>query len=179
MSRAARLTPEERAVVSALRDAGFSIRRIATNVGRSRFDVRDYLRDPQGTRMDSEECQQVLAGRLLPFLNQHRTEEYLFQHDNARIHMSRSTKAFLEGHGVQVLEWPACSPDLNPIENLWGILSRRVYANYQQYATIEELKGAVLREWSNSDCQILRHLCSSMCNCLDEVEKKRGGAINY
>jgi transposase len=44
-------------------------------------------------------------------------------------------------------EAPAKSPDLNPIENVWGLLARRIYAQGRQYETQRELKMAILHEW--------------------------------
>ncbi|KAG3217115.1 hypothetical protein PC129_g12031 [Phytophthora cactorum] len=59
----------------------------------------------------------------------------IFQQDNASIHSSRATKSFFEEENVTVMEWPAKSPDLNPIENMWGVLARAVYANGRQFET--------------------------------------------
>ena len=50
----------------------------------------------------------------------------LFQQDNARPHSARVTTACLRRHRVRMLDWPACSPDLSPIENVWRILKRRI-----------------------------------------------------
>ena len=49
--------------------------------------------------------------------------------------------------GIKTNKWPARSPDLNPIENLWSILSSLVYANGKQYRTREELTQAILCGW--------------------------------
>ncbi len=52
--------------------------------------------------------------------------DFIFQQDLAPAHTAKSTKSWLNDHGVGVLDWPANSPDLNPIENLWGIVKRKM-----------------------------------------------------
>ena len=56
-------------------------------------------------------------------------EGWLFQQDSAAIHAERRTLAFFQDSEVQLLKHPACSPDLNPIENVWGWIARDVYKN--------------------------------------------------
>ena len=51
---------------------------------------------------------------------------------------------WFQQQGINVLLWPSRSPDLNPIENVWGILVRDVYADNRQYQTVEELKTAIM-----------------------------------
>ncbi len=38
------------------------------------------------------------------------------QQDNAQIHATKMTKEWYENHGIWVIDWPPCSPNLNPIE---------------------------------------------------------------
>ena len=56
---------------------------------------------------------QVLMPHVFPLVNAH---NLTFQHDNARAHVARVCRDFLNQNNVQVLDWPPYSPDLNPIE---------------------------------------------------------------
>ncbi|OAF68034.1 hypothetical protein A3Q56_04227 [Intoshia linei] len=72
-----------------------------------------------------------------------------FQQDNAPIHTSGKVKTCFEEHSVNVMNWPSKSPDLNPIENLWGILARSVYKNGRQFKNRDQLTQIILTEWEN------------------------------
>ncbi len=71
--------------------------------------------------------QEMLEHFMLPSADQlFKDAEFIFQQDLAPAHTAKSTKNWLNDHGVGVLDWPANSPDLNPIENLWGIVKRKM-----------------------------------------------------
>uniref|UniRef100_A0A3Q0QWA4 Tc1-like transposase DDE domain-containing protein n=1 Tax=Amphilophus citrinellus TaxID=61819 RepID=A0A3Q0QWA4_AMPCI len=50
--------------------------------------------------------------------------DWVFQQDNAAVHSARLTKDFFQENNITLLDHPACSPDLNPIENIWGRMAR-------------------------------------------------------
>ena len=52
--------------------------------------------------------------------------------------------AGLKAKEIKIMEWPARSPDLNPIENLWGILAKEVYQDGRQFDRVSELRDCVM-----------------------------------
>uniref|UniRef100_A0A8R1I6E5 Tc1-like transposase DDE domain-containing protein n=1 Tax=Caenorhabditis japonica TaxID=281687 RepID=A0A8R1I6E5_CAEJA len=86
---------------------------------------------------------------------------------------------WLTAKGINVLEWPACILDWNPIENLCGILARRVYKNGTQYNTVQDLKAALLREWDSICVAELHKFVASMPNRIFEVVQNHEGETSY
>jgi len=131
------------------------------------------------SRMKSVDYVKVLEDRLLPFLEENGERPFIYMQDNASVHRSRETHRFFNAHSVNVLDWPACSPDLNPIENIWRILARAVYAKNKKFDNVKDLKTEILKQWSLLDKSLLINLINSMPKRLFEVAKAQGGAINY
>ncbi len=77
---------------------------------------------------------------------------YLMQ-DNDRAHTSKETIKWLKDHGVQVIEWPAFSPDLNCIENLWGLMKRQV--EEVDPTEPKRFEGEVMKIWDDITHELL------------------------
>jgi transposase len=127
------------------------------------------------TKMNSEKYTDLLEEVLIPFLE----ENFIFQQDNASIHVSGPTRQWFQQKNIELLEWPAYSPDLNPIENLWGILAREVYKHGRQFATVAELKIKIKDAWEGIQCATLENLVMSMPNRIFSVISKNGGHTKY
>ena len=77
------------------------------------------------------------------------------------------------------MDWPASSPDLNSIENLWCIVARQVYGQSKQYDSKMSLTGAIRKSWPEIDDQTDKSLIGSMKNrCIDVIAAK-GGKTKY
>ncbi len=71
--------------------------------------------------------QEILEHFMLPSADKlYGDADFIFQQDLAPAHTAKGTKSWFNDHGVTVLDWPANSSDLNPIENLWGIVKRKM-----------------------------------------------------
>ena len=78
----------------------------------------------------------------------------VYMRDGARIHTAASVKEWLEEHDIECLDWPAYSPDLNPIEHLWSILKDHLTAEYSELLTMGAGMRFVIR--ANKPCIHIR-----------------------
>ena len=77
--------------------------------------------------MNSAKYIDILRRRIVPLIqNPTNDGQEIFQHDLAPCHTSKSVRKFASDNNLTILDWPGNSPDMNPIENLWGIVKKRV-----------------------------------------------------
>lgn len=120
-----------------------------------------------------------LVGNLLPVKDNLAEQPVIFQQDNASIHCAYSTRNWFIDNNLVVSSWPAHSPDLNPIENLWGILTRTGYKDNRQFQTKAELRHAITAAWAGILLGTIRSLIESMAHRTIAVMIAEGGPTKY
>ncbi|GFT88949.1 transposable element Tcb1 transposase [Trichonephila clavipes] len=88
--------------------------------------------------------------------------EFLFMDDNARPHRANIVDECLQSEDITRMDWPAYSPDLNPIEHVWNMLGRRIAARQPPPTCLPELQRALLDEWCNIPQDQIDNLILSM-----------------
>ena len=110
------------------------------------MDTQQYINILDQNLICSMEATCLLGD--MPPINQ-----LIFQQGNDPKHTARATKAFLRSKKITCLDWPAQSPDLNPIEHLWDELKRRL-GRYDEYPKgVGELWERIKNEWSKMNGQ--------------------------
>jgi hypothetical protein len=71
----------------------------------------------------------------------------VFEQDNATPHIARVTQRLFNDNNVNLLPWPASSPDLSPIEHVWHMIGRRVEDFPAPIGTLAELRVQIQRAW--------------------------------
>jgi transposase len=128
--------------------------------------------------LDARRYQSILALNLVSSARQFwPNEHWWYQQDNWTVHTAGTSQVWFHNHGIDLIDWPAWSPDLNPIENLWNDLKRRVYVHHPQ--TMEELENWIGMEWQATDLNFISHICRSMPHRLQLLRANHGHKISY
>ncbi|GFY18604.1 transposable element Tc3 transposase [Trichonephila clavipes] len=88
--------------------------------------------------------------------------QFLLMDDNAPCHRTVAAEQLLVSEDIERMDWPARSPDLNPIEHVWDFLGRRLAARILPPVTIRELRLALQDEWAAMHQQLIDTLILSM-----------------
>ena len=108
--------------------------------------------------MNAEGYKQILIHQAMTELKARLDNEpaqvvWMYQHDNARVHAAGVVTPYLESKEegwsgrLQVLDWPSQSPDLNPIENLWAYIKKKLRKRTTKPSSLNQLFDFILEEW--------------------------------
>ena len=139
---------------------------------------RTELHFVQGNMNSQYYRDSVLETLVLPIRNRVGAQ-FILMDDNARPHRARIITTFLEEHEIQRMEWPAMSPDLNPIENIWGMLGTRVRARNPAPYNVATLTAALQEEWNNIPQELIRNTVTSMRRRCQECVNLNGAVTHY
>lgn len=132
--------------------------------------------------MDSATYQHILGTTYmesLAYYGMHKSTVYL-QHDNDSKHKSKSTTEWLAANNVRYIDdWPAQSPDLNPIEHVWHHLKLKLSLYETRATNVEELWERVNTEWDKFTRDDCRRYIDSMPSRIEAVIKAKGGSTRY
>lgn len=110
----------------------------------------------------------------------------IFMQDGASVHRARIVKELLIELGIELMEWPPYSPDLNPIENLWAILKKKIYELHPELEHAadtenirQQLIAAAREAWYLIDEDILCTLSSTMAHRVQAVIAAEGWYTKY
>ena len=132
----------------------------------------------EGT-LNSDRYIELLEEHLLPFLNNLNIENCIFQDDNASCHASKKTKSWKESNLNENFPWPAQSPDLNPIENLWDFLEKRIRKHRPRPTNKSDFFALLKSEWDKiPECYLIK-LVNSMPNRVKAVIDSKGNPTKY
>lgn len=128
--------------------------------------------------VNASKYQEILEKCLVPSIRQlYRNREVIFQQDGASCHTAKSTMNWLRDNRIEVIDWPSSSPDLNPIENLWGIMKKKL--RNDRPTTKDELREKLQKIWDEISKEECQHLISSMSQRVDAVVRAKGEVTKW
>ena len=134
-------------------------------VVKNKYKSKDYLKDLEDT--------------FIPWCkSQFEDSEWIFQQDNSRVHTASVVRRYFSKNKIKVLEWPACSPDINIIENIWSIISSKMYQKWKHY-TKESLIKEVQEAANKISKETIINLYNSIPKRLNDIIDQNREEINY
>ena len=103
--------------------------------------------------------------------------DWKYQQDGAPAHTAKKVKEYFTENGIEVIPWPARSPDLKPIENVWAYMDQRM--SKYQITSITHLKECLHDEWLKVTLQMCEKLIYSMKTRVRACNQSKGGYFKY
>ncbi len=126
--------------------------------------------------LNAEKYRNILQDYVLPFASKYhgRVREFIYQHDGCGPHRAKSITEFLRSKNIEILPWLAQSPNLNPIENAWGILRKQLRDTSTFPSNADALFDALSTIWNALPDGYFRTLVQSMPRRIATMKKTKG-----
>nr|CAH7729083.1 unnamed protein product [Callosobruchus chinensis] len=121
-----------------------------------------------GTMTGAYYLQNIINAIVQPLRNEI-GDQFIFNDDNARLHRTTAVQQALENGNIARLEWPAVSPDMNPIEHVWDYVSRAIFKQNNPPRSTLELIFAATGEWDNIPQEVINNLIIGMHRRVDAL----------
>ena len=128
---------------------------------------------------------EILTNNLFENASRVMPPRWVFQQDNDPKHTAKETSELLRRRAPEILDWPSYSPDLNPIENLWAIIKKRVEKRVnkmirkEKTLSVERWHRLIRKEWVGISVDLCLNLVNRMSGRLNEVIENNGEKINH
>ena len=103
----------------------------------------------------------------------------IFQEDNAPPYRAKIAADVRNTAGISMLPWPAQNPNLNPIENIWNEIDKKVYKLRKQPKNFQDLKQKVKTTWHSISLDYIHKLIESMPHQIQTCIETQDGMTKY
>ena len=122
----------------------------------------------------------ILEDNIWPVIVRHfPNNNYIFQDDNAPVHWAHVTRQYCATNGLKCMSWPAQSPDLNVIENVWLYIKRKLQTQVLHIKTSDDLFREIQRIWQSIEPEYIQCLYRSIPRRIQNVIRLKGHLTKY
>ena len=120
----------------------------------------------------------IFDASLLPFVRSVYPEQHRLMQDNDPKHTSRLARTYFECNNVHWWKTPPESPDLNPIENVWGSM-KRFLRDYHKPRNQASLLEGIKKFWKTLTPEVCRRYINHIHKVIPKVIEENGGPSGY